>query len=500
MLRRFRDPNIRIDAAAKWRNLLDSDGNFPVDSNADGLADGWATYNTTGVFETNEQEIIANSENAGHDARISILYAVKTSHKYLITTKIKSSGNGAYGELGCSYKSVSGSYKSFGSIKTNSETYQNLYVTGIIESLHQISPICLMTFGMSDSNSNISFVGAGEKIKIKESHLFDLTAMGNLNPALADYYGVTRYDELTDQQSYECWLRDTGGEYTLLSAGSNAAIELENRGRNLFNKVFYENKYIKVSTGDILTGTGYMATDFIPCKPNTLYSFSHGAASGSAGIAFYDSSKNYISGNSWGSYSIIPVETTPENACYFRCSPNILAGVTLENFIISEGALPETYIPSRTDKLTYTPTSDFYGRNYIDSSGIHHILDTVETVTMAGNSGTTVKAGNGVVHLLDTLESNVYEGTITGTTITTTDAPDGDYTVYYGLATPETEDTNRVQTGGLSQTFDTMVHGLSPMNPLFTYDLNTLISSNSGVSMLVGDKGYTNIATFGNYR
>ncbi|MHA1288695.1 MAG: hypothetical protein ACTSPB_14945, partial [Candidatus Thorarchaeota archaeon] len=58
-------------------------------------------------------------------------------------------------------------------------------------------------------------------------------------------------------------------------------------------------------------------------------------------------------------------------------------------------------------------------------------------VSVASGSATLSNSGTGTAILID--ENGVpYEGTVSGTTVTTS-APDGTYTVWYQLATPEAE-------------------------------------------------------------
>lgn len=62
-------------------------------------------------------------------------------------------------------------------------------------------------------------------------------------------------------------------------------------------------------------------------------------------------------------------------------------------------------------------------------------------ITVTSGAGTLTQSGTGTAILIDESTGEVYEGTVSGTNISTS-APDGTYTVIYQLATPEIIDLN----------------------------------------------------------
>jgi hypothetical protein len=108
-------------------------------------------------------------------------------------------------------------------------------------------------------------------------------------------------------------------------------------GKNLFNKDAVTNDYyVSQTTGLLASNTAYAASDWITVDANTQYSRTY-----SHQMAFYDSSKNYISGVS----PLFPSEqpstfTTPANCKYIRLTVNKNALSTMQ---IEKGASSTSY-------------------------------------------------------------------------------------------------------------------------------------------------------------
>lgn len=90
-------------------------------------------------------------------------------------------------------------------------------------------------------------------------------------------------------------------------------VEISISGRNLFDFSTCEEGKIFEGTGNIISATNGLLTDFIPCFPNSQYSRSR---TGSTVVAFYDCDKNKIGFELVGNTTFV----TPEKCRYFRFS------------------------------------------------------------------------------------------------------------------------------------------------------------------------------------
>lgn len=90
-------------------------------------------------------------------------------------------------------------------------------------------------------------------------------------------------------------------------------VEISISGRNLFDFSTCEEGKIFEDSGNIVSTTNGVLTDFIPCFPNSQYSRSR---TGSTVVAFYDCNKNKIGFEIVGNTTFV----TPEKCRYFRFS------------------------------------------------------------------------------------------------------------------------------------------------------------------------------------
>ena len=88
-------------------------------------------------------------------------------------------------------------------------------------------------------------------------------------------------------------------------------VEISISGRNLFDFSTCEEGKIFEGSGNIVSTTNGVLTDFIPCFPNSQYSRSR---TGSTVVAFYDCNKNKIGFEIVGNTTFV----TPEKCRYFR--------------------------------------------------------------------------------------------------------------------------------------------------------------------------------------
>ena len=118
---------------------------------------------------------------------------------------------------------------------------------------------------------------------------------------------------------------------------------------NLFNKGIAESGSIKSSDGIVSGSTSTKHSDYIEIKPSTTYTNNMvGGWGSSGGIAFYTSSKTFISG--YNSYSNNYTQfTTPNNAKYVRISyyidnsnPSLVTNES-ELMLVEGTTLPSVY-------------------------------------------------------------------------------------------------------------------------------------------------------------
>lgn len=90
-------------------------------------------------------------------------------------------------------------------------------------------------------------------------------------------------------------------------------VEISISGRNIFDFSTCEEGKVFEGSGNIISTTNGVLTDFIPCFPNSQYSRSR---TGSTVVAFYDCDKNKIGFEIVGNTTFV----TPEKCRYFRFS------------------------------------------------------------------------------------------------------------------------------------------------------------------------------------
>ena len=107
------------------------------------------------------------------------------------------------------------------------------------------------------------------------------------------------------------------------------------KGVNLFNKdTAVLGKYVTYKDGTLVDTTHpYYASDFIPIKPNTLYTKNDDGQQ----VAFYDASKQFVSGQASGLQF-----TTPNNASFVRVA---VLDKYINSFMLVEGKVIGAYEP-----------------------------------------------------------------------------------------------------------------------------------------------------------
>ena len=126
-------------------------------------------------------------------------------------------------------------------------------------------------------------------------------------------------------------------------------VEISISGRNLFDFSTCEEGKVFEGSGNIISATNGLLTDFIPCFPNSQYSRSR---TGCTVVAFYDCDKNKIGFEIVGNTTFV----TPEKCRYFRYSINKVQ-VDYKKLVACPGDTVMDYEPYREPKF-FTLTSD----------------------------------------------------------------------------------------------------------------------------------------------
>ena len=121
-------------------------------------------------------------------------------------------------------------------------------------------------------------------------------------------------------------------------------IEVVLSGRNLFDFSTCEEGKVFEGSGNIISATNGVLTDFIPCFPNSQYSRS---CTGSTVVAFYDCDKNKIGFEIVGNTTFV----TPEKCRYFRFSA-VKTIVDYTKIVACPGQTVMDYEPYREPKFS----------------------------------------------------------------------------------------------------------------------------------------------------
>ena len=263
--------------------------------------------------------------------------------------------------------------------------------------------------------------------------IIDLTKEGELPVKLQELYGVTNWEDMTNEQLIAYF--DSIGFVPSFKSGNVdiggvSAIMLINTGINLLDTTF-ESGDID-STGNIEDIAKIRTVDKVPIQPNTAYIFSNNKSYTTIVAHYYDEAEDYVGSASIG----VAAFTTPNTAKFIR----LVATGTDTTILgqLEEGTVSTTYTAPRTDSVTIPATVKLLALNgkcnEVDINlGLYIKRLESETVTVSSGSATTLIEGTGNCKLYSATGVE-YSGTISGTTVTTA-APDGNYTIIYELAT-----------------------------------------------------------------
>lgn len=167
----------------------------------------------------------------------------------------------------------------------------------------------------------------------------------------------------------------------IVSAGDGGEINVTVQGGNLFDKsTITPNKYVNDIDGEVpddISGR-WSASDYINVA-GMSFIFATMMESGNW-MAFYDSEKTYISGNTGIGYGV-PI-TVPENARYARFT---VAKNSLDTFMVNAGSTALPYEPYKQPQTLTIPTPGGLsgipvssGGNYTDESGQQWVCDEID--------------------------------------------------------------------------------------------------------------------------
>jgi YD repeat-containing protein len=192
-----------------------------------------------------------------------------------------------------------------------------------------------------------------------------------------EVYGET--DQVADYWAKEGALTQTSDYYAKDGALSQYS-DTKTMGKNLFDREnITADKYVEYTTGLLqVSGVGNTATGYIQIQPSTNYvttNFYYASGAG-AGLAFYDSTKTYISGIGT---ETIPF-TTPSNAIYLRGTVGLANIATAQLEASSSATSFEPY----KDTIKTGLVMELSGRNFFNEPKTTTLPDRSGN----GNNGT----------------------------------------------------------------------------------------------------------------
>lgn len=231
-------------------------------------------------------------------------------------------------------------------------------------------------------------------------------------------------------------------------------VKIENRGKNLaiinsFTPPPPNTTFIVNNSDIIVTNASgryrYITTNTIPLKQNTTYTLSatietiFGADSGLIRITAPGGSILALLTSS-GSVSFNSHNNT-YCTLYLYASLNTDAPQSKRYSYIQleEGSTATDYEPPRSDYLEFSQElfgyAGVFDELHDDGTLIKRWKKETGRAVISGGASVT-KSGTGTCILVNETNGEVYEGTVSGTSVSTS-ATDGTYTIIYQLATPE---------------------------------------------------------------
>lgn len=436
-------------------NLLGSYGNFETDSNGDGLADGWQRWgksdvslSTDSVFGDKSQQFKLDVDKyTSFDTKYKVF---KNTHKYFFKINFKNAGGSSNFLIRYTNNTI---IKNFGIGEYTSFTSFYTSFTSIFADM-----------GLRLNFDTYNSSGTSITNEIDGACLYDLTEMGALPRALQDKYGVTNWTDLTaDQLNAELDYVDSVKTFGYSWNTGEKVEVIENREVNLWNTnefvKRYDNDDYQILNNKVFGLQLNMAGYLIKVKPNKTYTlkgkwnspingcqnvvriktYSVKPQSGNGTVStFTERNINFTNNNNKITFTTSTNETYISLTSY-NAYNDLIAWFDRSSIMLYEGTDDKEYIPPRKDKLSINT----YGFNYFGLSDtitdskvkLWEKQEIVKSTTFLPTS----KSGKGTCVLIKQDDGQVFFNTISGTNITESTEPDGTYTVFYQLETPEFE-------------------------------------------------------------
>ena len=236
-------------------------------------------------------------------------------------------------------------------------------------------------------------------------------------------------------------------------------IKIENRGKNLWN--YTPQQYIDNFTshhsyyydaGDVLyvgiSNAGY-GFPFLVVKPNTVYTFQCEKLDNKQFRFELSTFSGKFLDKTFTNSGIVKFTfTAPNDIIFVKLHNNgDTPSTPVTNFMLIEGDYTNQeldYEPPRNDYIELNQELFGYNGVYdevLDDGTLIKKWNRETGRTVTSGSASVTKSGTGTCILVNETNGEVYEGTVSGASISTS-APDKTYTVIYQLATPEIIDLN----------------------------------------------------------
>ena len=375
-------------------NLLGSYGNFEVDTNTDGLADGWtndaalsaianAIDTTYELFGSKCQKITLSADGEGGNY---IEVSVAAAQVLFVAGYIRVGDTSTTGKLIVDWRD-----------NTDTQISTDTVGTIAVASYGRVSALLTAPANTVKARIYITVAGVTGKLAYFDGlQLIDLTAAGALDPVRAAKYGVANWEDLTEAQlEAEIPYFDSVMSVNV-EDGTASELTVENRGKNLFDIYkFYEATEGANAGRELMTFDGY-ETLYFSYNYSTGYSVYKGFKPNTQYLIRFDS---YLLVASYCVFFIFKYSDGTSTPIYpnvtslFEWNTNGListGGKSVVDLRISYASgskdvyfknlqlveYPQDsydYIDCRSDSITIPDTCELHGYNgvfnYIDSNG-----------------------------------------------------------------------------------------------------------------------------------
>ena len=308
------------------------------------FADGVATFSTT----TNYGRFLYTPGD------------LVNGHKYLLSVEIKGYANAVI---------------DYGLGTQTTYSNQGCYMhTGVIADAnwHRYLKVGTFTSGTDDKVlvENVSGASNLGEIQVRNIMYFDLTQMG---------LDVTE-NEFVSLFPLSMYTRDLGSLLNFNGTG------IKTTGKNLFSSEIVQGALYGSGTENNTSTTRCKTGGYIEVQPNTTYVASIVNTCKYVSYVFYDSSKTYINGDSFGDAPF--TFTTPSNCAYVRfgiakqSATQTITPSDVSNTQLEIGSSPSTYEPYTSSTLSL-PISTYFTNGMKSSGSVYDELSN-KAITRIG--------------------------------------------------------------------------------------------------------------------